>query len=730
MSAHTGAGALAARLARFVVSIALWTLGQPLVAQPPDLASVRAEALHTYYHGITPELARERIGAAGVPALLQLLGDPAFPRRDNVVAFVGFLGGVEATDGLLRFLAAPPAPLTAPEEDRALLLLPQSLGHIASRGERRALEALLRMTAGGGGGEALATVAARTARPAAIRDDLLEQALLGLIYARNPRAAARLRAIESGALRPAARGRDLRAPAREALRLLDRLEGRAPAAIDRGGRRLDGQDSARLDGGLSRPGAGAGLAPRAFDGAHSNVQQSLLTYANHPAVTSPMGNTRLDAALADVSLYLGRADFIEDVGCCAGLARSGDAETFGSMNDGLDTIDNNTELNAVLNDPVARVKVVRIINYCSGPGSNIIGCAWINGNGMSLVRYGNETNEGQLWAHEYGHNIGLSTTTTSLRHVLLPVRHQLRADADRVQPFPHAGDRRRADAGQPRRLHRRRRGRRCRTRSTTARAPSNNPQTDGNDDGIGDVCEDGCGNDILDSGEECDVSRLDGESCVSQGYPGGTLRCRLDCTFDESDCTGGPTKTATATPTITRTPTTTPTRTRTPTPSRTATQSVTPTRTATVTVTPTRTPSPTRTSTATSTPTSTPTSSSTATPALTATATSTTTATATATVTPSATATSTTTPTATPTATITVTATATAIDTSPVLDLDGDGVRRRAHRRHAGGAVVVRLHRPAAGRGRGSDRLHALHRARDRGPLRRDRGSARHRWRR
>ncbi len=80
---------------------------------------------------------------------------------------------------------------------------------------------------------------------------------------------------------------------------------------------------------------------------------------------------------------------------------------------------------------------------------------------------------------------------------------------------------------------------------------ANNPQTDANGDGIGDVCEDGCGNDILDSGEECDVSHLDGETCVTQGYPGGTLRCRLDCTFDESDCIGGPTKTATPTPTRT-----------------------------------------------------------------------------------------------------------------------------------------------------------------------------------
>ena len=284
-----------------------------------------------------------------------------------MVAFLGFLGGVETTDGLLRFLAAPPASITVPEEDRALLLSPQSLGHIASRGEPRALEALLRMTAGGAGGGALGSVAARAARPAAMRDDLLEQALLGLRYARNPRATARLRAIESGAVRPAVRGRDLRAAARDALAWLDSLDGRAPSAADRDGRRLDGEPSpARTDGDVDGSPAGAELVARNFDGAHADVQQSLLTYANHPAVTSPMTNAQLDANLANVSVYLGRADFGEDVGCCAGVARSGNAQTFGSMNDGLDIIDNNGELNSILNNAVARVKVVRMINYCGG----------------------------------------------------------------------------------------------------------------------------------------------------------------------------------------------------------------------------------------------------------------------------------------------------------------------------------------------------------------------------
>ncbi len=188
---------------------------------------MRRQALYTYYHGITSELAHERIGVEGVPALLRLLADPAFPRRDNVVAFLGYLGSGETTDGLLRFLSAPPASLAIPEEDRALLLLPQSLGRIASRGDPRALEALLEMTAPGSNGGALAAAAQHSPQGATLRDDLLEMAMRGLALAGNARASARLRAIAAGAVRPASdrprsafgRRQDDRSPGRAADRL-------------------------------------------------------------------------------------------------------------------------------------------------------------------------------------------------------------------------------------------------------------------------------------------------------------------------------------------------------------------------------------------------------------------------------------------------------------------------------------------------------------------------------
>jgi len=49
-----------------------------------------------------------------------------------------------------------------------------------------------------------------------------------------------------------------------------------------------------------------------------------------------------------------------------------------------------------------------------------------------------------------------------------------------------------------------------------------------------------CGNNIKESGEQCDGSDLGGASCQSLGYSGGTLSCRPDCTFDTSGCIVAP----------------------------------------------------------------------------------------------------------------------------------------------------------------------------------------------
>ena len=51
-----------------------------------------------------------------------------------------------------------------------------------------------------------------------------------------------------------------------------------------------------------------------------------------------------------------------------------------------------------------------------------------------------------------------------------------------------------------------------------------------------------CGNSIIDSGEACDGTNLNGRSCVLLGYKSGTLSCRASCRFNIAQCrntTGG-----------------------------------------------------------------------------------------------------------------------------------------------------------------------------------------------
>jgi prepilin-type N-terminal cleavage/methylation domain-containing protein len=45
-----------------------------------------------------------------------------------------------------------------------------------------------------------------------------------------------------------------------------------------------------------------------------------------------------------------------------------------------------------------------------------------------------------------------------------------------------------------------------------------------------------CGDGVIQSGEQCDGSNLNGQTCVGEGYGSGTLVCNSDCTFDFSRC--------------------------------------------------------------------------------------------------------------------------------------------------------------------------------------------------
>jgi len=371
------------------VALALIALGALGASRPAAVRDeVREAMLGVWVHGVTDETAAELRGSFGpglAGELRALLADPSFPRRDNLVAFLGHLGDPAARDDLLALLAEPPAGWSTPEEERALLLAPQALGHLARHGDAGSVAALLRLT--DPDDPRLRQTAALHPRPRAALRNLLGQAFRGLAFAGTDEARDRL--LDAGLGRIDYQGAEVSSRALDALELSTSL-------------------SPRPD--LPEPPA----APEAFD-TQTRVHDSGLDYANHVDLANKMTDSRLDGALERVNLRAGRADYAGDVACCITASRLGTAQSFGSPGDGLDVIDTNTEINAVLGDPAARVKVVTAINYCGGAGSNIIGCGGTPGDGIAVVRLSNLTNEGVLWLHEYGHNTGLPHAPDSRR---------------------------------------------------------------------------------------------------------------------------------------------------------------------------------------------------------------------------------------------------------------------------------------------------------------------------
>jgi hypothetical protein len=52
------------------------------------------------------------------------------------------------------------------------------------------------------------------------------------------------------------------------------------------------------------------------------------------------------------------------------------------------------------------------------------------------------------------------------------------------------------------------------------------------------ACTD-CGNGIIDPGEVCDGTNLNGHTCMTQGFAGGALACTPMCALDTTGCNAG-----------------------------------------------------------------------------------------------------------------------------------------------------------------------------------------------
>lgn len=120
---------------KFCVLLSLVCLAGGLIQAETLRERVHRAASAIWIHGMTQEIADREVGVEGVPYLLELLQDPEFERRDNVVAMLAYLAYDADAPRLTHFLEHPPVASDAsPEEYRARLLVPEALGRIAARG--------------------------------------------------------------------------------------------------------------------------------------------------------------------------------------------------------------------------------------------------------------------------------------------------------------------------------------------------------------------------------------------------------------------------------------------------------------------------------------------------------------------------------------------------------------------------------------------------------------------
>ena len=139
--------------------------------------------------------------------------------------------------------------------------------------------------------------------------------------------------------------------------------------------------------------------------------ETLFTVSRH--VDTTFTNADFDNAMDDVNLRLqidnGRCN---DVPCTATFGRSGNINTFGTIGDGLDTITRDTELSTVFAES-GRVKVITSIDRCGGATNpSIIGCGQCPGSSFIVE----STVTGEVYVHEYGHNIEIHDCSVNNGH--------------------------------------------------------------------------------------------------------------------------------------------------------------------------------------------------------------------------------------------------------------------------------------------------------------------------
>lgn len=136
-----------------------------------------------------------------------------------------------------------------------------------------------------------------------------------------------------------------------------------------------------------------------------------LTISRHDTAT--LSNADATRIMADGSNVLQTNDGAGDIACDVELRRDGNVGVF---NTGDGQIDTNAELAEIFDLP-GNIKIVDEVDFCGGFNVNIIGCGQTPGTSFIVERF-TPAQEGILWAHEYGHNVGLPHRDTTSNNVM------------------------------------------------------------------------------------------------------------------------------------------------------------------------------------------------------------------------------------------------------------------------------------------------------------------------
>lgn len=143
-----------------------------------------------------------------------------------------------------------------------------------------------------------------------------------------------------------------------------------------------------------------------------------VSVAVHRHSTVAFSDAQADRVLRDMGTVLQSADSASDTATPVQFVRNGPVRVLPANVPA--TIQTAAELSTLFAAGTG-VKVVQAIRHCGGPGGSIIGCAPVGSPvvNVAVVPF-TAAQEGILWAHEYGHNVGNGHRTDDGRAVMFP----------------------------------------------------------------------------------------------------------------------------------------------------------------------------------------------------------------------------------------------------------------------------------------------------------------------